>query len=88
MTTGIELVTRKVNKNRIRFAPYNNGPYHADGQLKNAAIFTMTGDLNFYPRDWDTWYRDKCITETDEVEELVNACALLIAEIDRLNHKP
>lgn len=72
-----------------RFPPEVEEPYHQQRELRQAAIFTLTADWKFYPKNWSDWYLNNTMANRDEIEDLVNAAALIAAEIDRLqNLKP
>lgn len=81
--TGAELITAKYQKNKVRFSGAHDS-YYTDGQLKQAAGFTLYPSVILYPVDWDEWYHDNVRHKNSEIENLVNAGALIAAEIDRL----
>jgi len=83
MKTAIQLIAAKHDKNMKRFPPELENKYHEKGELASAAAFTLTGDVKYYPKSWSGWYLNKRLTEEDEIEILVNAAALICAEIER-----
>lgn len=87
MKTAIQLITEKHKKNMQRFPPDQEKEYQEMGELWRAAIFTLTKDARFYPSNWNEWYLDNTMREKDPVENLVNAAALLCAEIERLQNE-
>ncbi len=84
MKTAIELISEKHNKNIRRFPPEAEIEYQKNGELRRAAIFTLTNDDRFYPKNWNEWYLNNTRGETNDIENLVNAAALICAEIERL----
>jgi len=84
MKTAVELIAEKHAKNMERFPADLEAEYHLNGELYRAAIFTLTKDARFYPDNWADWYLDNTMREKDPIENMVNAAALLCAEIERL----
>jgi hypothetical protein len=84
MSFAINLIAAKHAKNLERFPPEDNEVYHQNGELRMAAIFTLTSDEKYYPRNWSAEYFRKSMEELDDIENHVNTCALLCAEIERL----
>lgn len=56
--------------------------YHSN-ELKNAALFLLTGQSAYYPRTWNKAYQYE-FGKKKGIEMLSDAIALLAAEIDRL----
>ena len=84
MKTAIELIAEKHAKNMMRFPADIEAPYHQNGELASAAVFTLTNDPQHYPPNWSKWYLENRVAEGNEIENLVNAGALIAAEIERL----
>lgn len=84
MSFAVNLIAAKHAKNMQRFPPDKEAEFHQKGELKSAAIFTLVRDLDYYPHNWDDWYLKRVHDEDDEIEHLVNASALLCADIERI----
>lgn len=82
--SALTLVAAKHARNLLRFPPAENEQFHQNGELSLAAIFTLTGSPEYYPTNWKDWYLLNTLSEMDPVENLVNATALLLADIDRI----
>jgi hypothetical protein len=85
--TGAQLIAEKAERNKERFSDAHDS-YYTNGQLKQAAGFTLFPRQILYPAGWDAWYYENVISKNTEIENLVNAGALIAAEIDRLQTPP
>ncbi len=55
-------------------------------ELRNAALFALTLDKEYYPKNWDDSFKKKLLSKREnDIEILKIAGALIAAEIDRLN---
>jgi hypothetical protein len=85
MKSGIELITAErqdqIEKHSFDKSHDNN---EAAFNLSNAAVFVLTQDEAYFPKEWEGKWRDKFRAKTYK-ERLVTAGALLAAEIDKLN---
>lgn len=84
MKSAIELIQEKHNKNLKRFPYAEQSKYQQFGELKQAAIFTLNKDYTIYPKNWHTNYLFKTLEEQNEIENLINAAALIVAQIEVL----
>lgn len=70
--------------------------YYDNGELRNAALFSLTGNKKYYPERWQDWFSDNVKKKRKrmnplkfQIEMLKIAGALIAAEIDRLqNNQP
>lgn len=88
MKTGVELIAeeRQEQIEKHGFDETNDKHYKSE-ELKRAAVFVLTGDDEWYPRTWSSWFGVKMDSKTDPIERLKIAGALIAAEIDRLQNK-
>jgi hypothetical protein len=86
MKTGIELIAieRQEQIEKHGFDELHDSE-NDSGQLKNAAIYLLTGEVSYFPEYWDDKYHKKFRSKfSNEVETLKVAGALIAAEIDRI----
>lgn len=81
---GIELIANErleqLNKHNWSF---EHDAKHTSEELKYAAIYVLTKDVDYFPRNWLKKYQDK-FNKKEGIESLKVAGALIAAEIDRL----
>lgn len=92
MKTGIELIAqeRKEQIEKHGFDVVHDAEFYQRNELVNAAIYSLTQDLVWYPDSWKFWFYDKMIDKSIRlsekefwIERLKIAGALIAAEIDR-----
>lgn len=72
----------QINKHGYTLEQDRVNKYYKNGELKQAALFFLTGEHKYYPKSWDQKYKQKRDKKT-EIQQMVIAAALLMAEIDR-----
>jgi hypothetical protein len=85
MKTGIELIAieRQEQIEKHGFDK-NHDEEMSNGELKDAAIYLLTGELKYFP-NWDERFHLKFRSKfSNEIETLKIAGALIAAEIDRI----
>jgi hypothetical protein len=90
LTAG-ELVVQQHRKNRQKrsiehdMLPGNDG--HAEAAMCALAYYNGLDDPDqYYPHNWDDAYHTKLVWK-DQIERLVDAGALILAEIEKLQIK-
>lgn len=73
----------QINKHGYTLERDRVNKYYKNGELLQAALFFLTGDEKYYPKSWDQKYKSKR-KQKNEVQRIVVAIALLMAEVDRL----
>jgi len=83
---GIELISKErdeqINKHGCSI---KNDIGSINEELLDVALFTITGNSDFYPRGWNDEFKSK-LHKKDRIEQLAVAGALIAAEIDRLQY--
>jgi hypothetical protein len=82
--TGIELIAEE-RRQQIEKHGFNEAHDDCNGQnqLPSAATWIISGDVDYWPDDWNNEWMYK-IGKKSRAKQLVVAGALIAAEIDRL----
>jgi len=97
MDVGIEFIAleRKEQIEKHGFSIDQDIVKFNDGNLKNAVIFCLTLDEEFYPKSWGTWFKDNIYKKKRilgggqqfdiEISRIIGA--LMAANIDKIIHE-
>lgn len=92
--TGIELIAKERQEQieKHGFDVIHDNELYEGDQLVDAALYALSGDDKYYPKDWGEWWRNKMVAKTasvshSKIERLKIAGALIASEIDRLLNK-
>ncbi|HLD89410.1 MAG TPA: hypothetical protein VI911_00060 [Patescibacteria group bacterium] len=86
MKTGIELIAieRQEQIEKHGFDK-DHDEEMINGELIDAAVYLLTGEINYLPKSWDEkWHLKFRSKFSNEIESLKVAGALIAAEIDRI----
>lgn len=86
MKTGQELIRIERVEQMVKHNKKNDSQENPYGQLKDAAVYLLTGDPFFYPGNWSQEWKEK-FDKKNEIQKLIVAGALIAAEIDRLSEE-
>lgn len=85
--TGAELILRErwEQLNKHKFNTQRDAELYKDDQLRRAALWILTDDEAYWPRDWSFEWKRKFM-EKSEIEKRVIAAAFLAADVDRIQY--
>lgn len=93
MKTGIELIAeeRKEQIEQHGFTVSGDKSMNSENELRSAAMYVLTANEEYYPSNWDTWFKNKLedkrarmSPEEFDIERLKIAGALIAADIDQI----